>query len=357
MGNVADITDRKRAEAALQESELWMRSIFDAMQDAVIILTPQRTVMDINPAAEKMFGYGREEVIGHTTEILHVDSEHYLEFQGRIKEAFENRSSVECDFQAKRKNREIFPTEHRVSLLKDKSEEPIGIVSVVRDITEKRQAEQKINASLREKEVMLREIHHRVKNNLAVIISLLSLQSEYARTRPGYNAFEELQERIRSMALAHEFLYQSENLADLRIGDYIEGLVSHLVRSMADVGTEVELKREIEQVSFNLDTAIPLGFLLTELISNCLKHAFPKRSRGEIRLSLRSCGEGEFDLIVADNGVGMPEDIDLDHPRSLGLDLVGVFVTQLQGQIEIRRTGGTEVLIRFKEAARRRPIS
>jgi two-component sensor histidine kinase len=117
------------------------------------------------------------------------------------------------------------------------------------------------------------------------------------------------------------------------------------------------LKREIEQVSFNLDTAIPLGFLLTELISNCLKHAFPKRSRGEIRLSLRSCGEGEFDLIVADNGVGMPEDIDLDHPRSLGLDLVGVFVTQLQGQIEIRRTGGTEVLIRFKEAARRRPIS
>ncbi len=356
LGNVADITDRKRAEAALQESELWMRSIFDAMQDAVIILTPERTIMDINPAAEKMFGYRREEVVGCSVEIFHVDREHNLEFARKIRESFEKRSSAECEFQAKRKNGEIFPTEHRVSLLRDKNEEPIGIVSVVRDITEKREAEQTINASLREKEVMLREIHHRVKNNLSVIISLLGLQSEYSRESLGYDVFEELQERVRSMALAHEFLYQSENLADLKISDYVDGLVTHLVRSMADVGTDVEIRSEIEQVSFNLDTAIPLGFLLTELISNCLKHAFPKKGRGEIRLCLRSCGDGVFDLIVADNGVGMPDDIELDNPGSLGLDLVSVFVTQLQGEIEIHRTRGTEIRIRFKELARRRAV-
>ena len=210
------------------------------------------------------------------------------------------------------------------------------------------EANEQLTKTLREKEVLLREIHHRVKNNLAVINSLLSAQSRYARDDFHQRMFGDSQSRVRSMALAHELLYQSESLADLRSSEYVGKLVDHLVVSTGIMGKVISVKKEIEDVSCDLNTAVPMGFLVTELFSNCLKHAFPDRTDGEISISLRSVDGNGFELIVKDNGVGMPQGIDLKNPTSLGLDLVDTFVEQLKGEIEIARDEGTEVRIRFK---------
>ena len=151
-----------------------------------------------------------------------------------------------------------------------------------------------------------------------------------------------------SMALAHEKLYQSESLVDLDLREYIDGLVDHLVGS-AYVNTQIQLKKEIDDVSFGIDTAIPVGFILTELVSNCLKHAFPQGGVGEIAISLRSINPQEFELVVSDNGVGTCGEIGPREPVSLGTKLVKAFVDKLKGSLEILSRNGTLVRIKFKE--------
>lgn len=195
--------------------------------------------------------------------------------------------------------------------------------------------------------MLLREIHHRVKNNLAVVSSLLRLQSRYVGDDAVRDMFEEAEARIRSMALAHAHLYQTDNLSEITTGKYLGSLLNHLSSSVGKLGGNITLSSEVEDIALQIDTAIPLGFIVTELISNALKHAFPDGRRGELKLSLRSLGDGEFELAVKDNGVGMPSNPDLTHSESCGLTLVDVFVKQINGDVELRTQGGTEVRVRF----------
>ncbi len=217
------------------------------------------------------------------------------------------------------------------------------------EVAERKKAEERIKSSLKEKEVLLREIHHRVKNNLAVIVSLLGLQSEYAPDEVTRKMLEDSQARIRSMSLAHELLYQSENLAHIGIRQYVDNLAAYLSGASIGIGTRINVIKEIEDVSFGLDTAIPVGFIVTELISNCIKHAFPDREEGTIKIHLKTIGEGEFEFLFQDDGIGIPAHVDPRNSKSLGLELVDAFVEQLKGQIEIRHERGTEVRITFEE--------
>lgn len=218
------------------------------------------------------------------------------------------------------------------------------------EITERKRAEEQVSTSLKEKEILLREIHHRVKNNLAVIISLLGIQCQFADDEVR-EMFEEVQDRIYAMATAHETLYQSENMATLNARDYVERLVDHLFVSHGNEEDTPSLKKDVQELLLRIDTAIPLGMLLTELISNALKHAFPGNRRGEVRITLRSVGEYEYELGVSDNGVGIPDDVDLEKPASLGLDLVKTFVEQLKGKLSISVANGTSFRVRFCEKA------
>jgi PAS domain S-box-containing protein len=233
----------------------------------------------------------------------------------------------------------------------DYTQEDVETVSYIADVAweifERRRAEEQVKVSLSEKEILLREIHHRVKNNLTLVCSLLSLQAGYADEKHR-RLFEDLEARVMSMALAHEKLYKSESLAALDLDEYIGGLLDHLVGS-ACLGISVQLSKEIHDVSFGLDTAIPVGFILTELVSNCLKHAFPLGTEGKIEITLRSFGEDAFELVVRDNGIGFPRDIDAANAASLGMDLVHAFARRLKGSIEILRDNGTQVRITFKE--------
>ncbi|GEM_PF-630222 len=346
------IVEHKNAEEALTTERERLAVTLRSIGDGVISTDTKGRVVSLNEVAEELTGWTEEEAIAKPLEEVFqiVNETTRQRCENPVEKVLQTGGVIGLENDTVLISRDgterIFADSG--APIKDEAGNMLGVVLVFRDVTDRKKAEDRIKGSLREKEVMLQEIHHRVKNNLAVITSLLALQSDYAPDEANRKMFEDSRARIRSMALAHELLYQSENLADIKVSEYVGNLVDHLVVNTAGLGGLVTVTKEIEDVSFGLDTAIPLGFLMTELVSNCMKHAFPDGSEGEIRIVLRPFGENEFELVVADNGVGMPVDIDLENPTSLGLDLVGTFVEQLKGAIEIRRGEGTAVRIRLK---------
>jgi len=217
------------------------------------------------------------------------------------------------------------------------------------DITDRKQAEKEIAASLKEKEVLLREIHHRTKNNMQVMISLLKIQAANIEDKQVAEMFKESRDRIRSMALVHEKLYRSKGLADVDFKGYVKSLVSSIFSSYGARAAGITPIAETDDVSIGLETAIPCGLIINELVSNSLKYAFPGNRKGEIRVALRSFDEDALVLEVGDNGIGMPEDLDFRNTASMGLHLVQILSEgQLHGKIELDRAGGTTFRIRFK---------
>lgn len=222
-------------------------------------------------------------------------------------------------------------------------------VFLTEEIARRRTAEEQVKASLKEKEVLLQEIHHRVKNNMTVITSLLELQSRKIEDRQYKDIFSNSINRIKSMALIHEKLYRSDDLAKVNFKDYLKTMLNSMLLSYGLSSNKVTLATEVDNVSLRIDTAIPCGLIINELISNSLKYAFPGDREGEIKVSLRRNAERAVELTVGDNGVGLPEDLDYRKTDSLGFNLVTALVLQLQGEIRLKRGKGTEFLITFSE--------
>lgn len=222
-----------------------------------------------------------------------------------------------------------------------------GAVLLINDITERKRSEDKIKASLKEKEVMLKEIHHRVKNNMQVIISLLRLQARNIKNKQAIEIIRVSRNRIQSMALIHDRLYQSQDLAKISIAKYIQKLTTDLFRSYKISSNEIKTKINIADISLDINSAIPCGLIINELISNSLKHAFPKDKEGEINIDFHSDNNSNLTLIFSDNGIGFPEDIDFRNTESLGLQLVNILVKQLNGTIDFEVNGGTTFRITF----------
>jgi two-component system sensor kinase len=225
------------------------------------------------------------------------------------------------------------------------------VICISRDITARKKMEEQIRNALREKEVLLREIHHRVKNNMQIISSLLKLQSQNATDSTTMALFRESQNRILSMAMIHEKLYQSEGLHRVNLRDYIEDLVHEVSASFGDVAGRIGLKVAVDDLAATMDMCIPCGLIIIELISNALKYAFPDGHHGEVSVNLHHNGHGDVRLTVSDNGVGIPEGLDLVGLKSLGLRLVSDLVKyQLRGDLEFISDKGTTVHVAFKEA-------
>ena len=238
----------------------------------------------------------------------------------------------------------------RITALRTEEGKLAGYVGILEDITENKESEDLVRASLAEKETLLREIHHRVKNNLQVISSLLNMQANQISDRSTLEVFKESQNRVRSMALIHEKLYGSKDLAKVKFDEYLTNLANYLFRTYRIDVQAVELSIDIESDIFlGVDTAIPCGLIINELLTNSLKYAFPDYRKGKIRIRLHRLNERDYTLEVWDNGVGIPTNIEIGNTETLGMQLVTTLTKQLDGEIKLSRKGGTSFVLHFKE--------
>jgi PAS domain S-box-containing protein len=225
----------------------------------------------------------------------------------------------------------------------------IGAVVTFIDITKRKKDEEVILSSLKEKETLIREIHHRVKNNMAVISSILSLQAEQMSDREAIQCLRDCKGRIQAMALVHENLYQNRNLSEINVADYLHRLQRSMSMSLGVNHQQIEFRVDADDCTLNLDTLIPSGLIINELMSNAIKHAFPDGRKGAITVELRKKGESAYLLRISDNGRGLPQGLGIKNPGSLGLRLVSVLVGQIDGSLEVNTSEGTSYEISFNE--------
>ena len=322
-------------------------TLLSNVREAIMAADLEGIITYWNRGAEKLFGWPAAEMIGQpVTERLSANKGESL--QGRIRDARQGQSFFGEYEDITQDGRSIW-VEARISQLRDRQGNPAGIITVFRDITGRIKAEEQIRASLEEKEVLLQEVHHRVKNNLQVIYSLLALQCDYIKDPHILAMFQESRDRVKSMALVHEKLYQSPHLARIVPADYINSLVTHLFRAYGAVARGIRHQVEAGDVTLSLDSAIPCGLIINELVSNSLKHAFPADQGGEICVSLHENEEHKLVLTVSDSGIGLPDDFDFRNTKSLGLQLVMMLVRQFEGRIELDGREGTKFTITFAD--------
>ena len=364
VGSTTDISHRKRAEEALRESEQQFRQIFQEAPIGIALADFQtHRFLQVNPSWCRILGYSVSELIAlRFDDITHPDDlPEDVQYVEQIKQG--KITSFRMEKRYFNKSGEFMWANLTVTVLPHQDGRP-KLLAMIEDITDRKQAEVQIKASLLEKETLLKEIHHRVKNNLQIISSLLRLQSRQIRDRntdttrgerQTLELFKESQNRVQAMALIHEKLYQSSNLAQIDFQEYITTLVGNLCRSYDTCRPGVTFKINVEQVSLAIDTAIPCGLIINELVTNSLKYAFSDNQGGEICIRLKLGGlplnvpvdTERFILTISDNGIGLPEDLDFRNTSSLGLQLVCRLTKQIGGSIELNRSQGTEFNISF----------
>jgi PAS domain S-box-containing protein len=335
--------ERQRAERAFRRSEMRFKHAAERFPDGFVIYDADRRFEFVNAAGLLFAGYRDREMIGRRDEELFPPEVTSL-YLPAIRKAIEGRrtETVECTLPLASGPATLHLT--YVPLL-DEHGEVFQLLGIVRDITGQRLFERQLKDTLREKETLLSEVHHRVKNNLQVVSSLLNLQGGGIRNVEVLEALRESQNRIRSMALIHEKLYQARTLSRIDLGEYIRDLGTQLARSFGD--GRVHMEFDLEAIHFGVDKAIPCGLILNELVSNALKHAFPAGERGTVSIGLRCIGVSRYVLRVRDNGVGFPDTIDHTRTSSLGMQLVNTLTSQLNGRVDLERNGGTTVSITF----------
>ena len=348
-GSETLITSIIRDVTAQRAAEAHFRALLEAAPDGMVVVDVAGKIVIVNSQTERLFGYAREELIGQPVEMLVPERFRALHHRDRATYATDPKlrpMGAGRALTGRTKAGSEFPVEISLSPLVT----PQGrlVISAVRDITERRRAEAIIEASLREKEALLKEIHHRVKNNLQVTSSLLRLQAESIGDPRAREMFEETESRIQSMALVHEKLYQSTNLSRIDFADYVRSLGDLLFRSSAITPAKVELNVEGSETFFSIDTAVPCGLIVNELLSNALKHAFPAGRSGHIRVELEEQVKRQVTIRIADDGVGLPSGFDVSKADTLGLRLVQALVDQIDGHMAINAAGpGSEFTITF----------
>lgn len=345
VGALRDISREHLARQALQESEEKYRTLFENAGQSIIYFSPEGRVISLNKVACDYLQIFPQEFVGKTPVEIYGD-EFGHKYEARIRKALKNdRTSHYEDHIRMPEGNKWFLSCY--SGIRNAEGEMIGVQIISSDITERKQAENDISRNLREKEVMLQEIHHRVKNNLNIIVSLLHLQQSRITSRAQLEtAFEDSINRIRSMALVHEKLYGSTEFSVINFKEYIQEMVKDLLTAY-NMEESVQLDLQLADVLLTINYAIPCGLILQELISNSCKHAFRDVKSGKLTISLRKDNSGQVELTVADNGIGLPIDLDIRHTTSLGLQLVDILVRQMKGSLEIRREQGSAFLITF----------
>ena len=345
---INDITQRKEIEDALRESEEKYRTLFEEDPYFNMILGKDGTILDVNNTITHIMGLSKYDMIGKN--FSHIDTipkEDLAEYNSKIKSLLNGEYVAPFESHFKDIKGNISYVLIHLKAIKENGNISY-ILAIGGDITQRKIAENEIKSSLVEKNTLLQEIHHRVKNNMQIISSLLNLQIKYVDDGKAVDVLKESQNRVKSMAMIHDKLYMSEDLTKINFVEYIKSLVSNLFYSY-NIDETIKPKLEIDMISLNMETAVPCGLIISELVSNCLKYAFPDGMIGEIYVSLRSVKDN-YELIISDNGVGLPEEFDINNTKTLGLMLVNSLTEQIDGKISINRDNGTLYRIIFKES-------
>ena len=337
-------------QTAAQAADAMFRELLEAAPDAMMIARSDSTIALVNGQLHRMFGYEREELLGKPVEILVPDRFRGVHLQHRERyfgEPSTRPMGAGLDLLGRRKDGSEFPVE--ISLSPMRTDEDTLVTAAIRDISKRKLVETRLRASLNEKNVLLKEVHHRVKNSLQIVSSMLNLQMRQSTSPQVLELLKQSQTRIRSIALLHEKLYQSPSLAQVDVAGYLRGLATGLAGTYG-VTDEVVLSVGAQDLQLGMDATLSCGLIVNELLSNALKHAFPGGRRGKVEVALRREG-AEVVLEVADDGVGLPPDLDFHAPGTLGLKLVCILTEQVRGTVELERGEGTRFVIRFAQGA------
>lgn len=341
---VRDITTRKKADEAIHESEEKFRSIVQSSPTAMYFYRLEKenrlVLTGANPSADKIIGISHEILLGKTIEEAFPN----LATTG-IPEMYRKVAKGELPHQSF----EIQYSDERFSGYYDAyvfRTGPDAIAVDFVDISVRKRHEELSQRSAEQKGILLREIHHRVKNNLAIVISLLNFQLRRNDDPELARMIRDIQLRIRSMALIHEHLYQSENLDRIPLASYVQSLSSIILSAFS--GQSVKLETQLDPIDVSIETALPIGLILNELLTNAFKYAFPKNNKGTIQIVLQKQESDYCTLVVKDNGVGLPDNFSLDSDKSLGMYIIRLLSEQLDGSVEINRVAGTAFTISFR---------
>jgi PAS domain S-box-containing protein len=340
IGTATDITARKRTEDDLRRAA----ALLEHTHEAILVLDLNETILFWNRGATELYGWTLEEALGQVA--YQLLGTRFPEPFEAIKAELLQRGRWAGDLTQTRRDGSPLVVSSRWALQCDVQGQPLAFLEINSDVTARTQMEAQIRASLAEKEVLLKEVHHRVKNNLQVISSLLSLQSASEQHPSVHDFVLESERRIQAMALVHEILYQGSDIARFPLATYVRTLSAHLMHAYSGEADRITVHTQVEPVDLSLETAVPCGLILSELLSNCLKHAFPHGEGGDVTVSL-SREADHLRLIVSDNGCGFPVHLDFRQTESLGLQLVCALTDQLQGTIALERAGGTAVTVTF----------
>lgn len=351
MGVSRDITEFKKAENALRESHQFVDSVIENIPNMIFVKDAKDLrFVRFNKAGEELLGLQREELLGKNDyDFFPKEQADFFTQKDKLTLSEKKLEDIsEEPINTKYKGKRILHTK-KIPILDEKGN-PKYLLGISEDITEMKEAGELIIRSLQEKEILLKEIHHRVKNNLQVISSILNLQSAYTKDKNALAILKESQNRIKTMALIHESLYQANDFSKIDFSEYILNLSDNLAYSYKTTDVPVAMETEIEKgIILNIDKAIPSGLIINELISNAYKHAFKKPGTKNNLVQLKLNRNKKIIIEISDNGVGMSDNIDYRNTESLGLQLVSTLVEQLNGEIIVERNNGTKFLVSFKE--------
>jgi hypothetical protein len=347
---ITDIGKRKKYEIDLKESQRALNTLISNLQGIVYRCNNDKkwTMKFMSSGCLELTGYSSEDFINNNKKsygsiINPKDQEHILE---EIQNALLKKEPFEIIYRIKTcSGGEKFVWEKGRGVF-SKEDDVIALEGFITDLTALINAEKGLKKSLKEKEILLKEIHHRVKNNMQIISSLLNLQSKYIETKTPEEILKETQDRIKTMSLVHEKLYNSQDIEKIDFGDYLEGLVLILARSYDTSYLKIQVNAS--HIFMDINSTIPCGLIVNELITNAIKHAFPENVHGKINVDFYK-EEDNLKLIIRDNGVGIPEDIDIENVETLGLNLLISLVNQLDASLKIDTANGTSIEITFKE--------
>ncbi|MHC1742545.1 MAG: PAS domain S-box protein [Syntrophobacteraceae bacterium] len=346
VGLVMDITDRKKAELARRQ---WADAFEHCAHGIAIGAPSTNRILACNPAFARMHGVTPESIVGRPILTCYAPSEHE-HVRLSIQEA-DRVGQVRYETLMQRDDGSTFPVQMDVVSVRDSGDTLLYRVATMQDITERKQSMDALHTSLEEKVSLLKEVHHRVKNNLQIVASLLSLQLNRLEDPHTQGILEDTRNRVRSMALLHEVLYRSGNLARIDFAHYSRELCAHLLRAVGSSRPGIRIENRIGRIELTLEQSVPCGLVMNELVTNALKHGFPDGRSGAIVVDLVPGDDGTLCLSVSDDGVGMAHDCDPLQASTLGMKLVSRLAGQLKGELSIESAAGTGALFRVAFSA------